>query len=154
MNNIYTDLNIIPAFNWLQATETKTFSWLVIDSSKEFKEEQLPEAFKLLNAQMIDVLGISDQYLNYLHKIRAYNIAKAKWLITSNNFDFTLMKIAETDLEATQKLFQGVSNKQADKIHAERVLGFRIPLKEISAVEYYAYIKEADKIARSLSAKK
>lgn len=152
--NIHSNLNVISAFNWLQATETNDLQWLVKDIEKPFKPDELKEAFKVMNGQLIDVLGISDDYLNYLHKRRAYNIALGQYILTKDNFDFTMMKVAEADLEQSQKRFSTKKKTFSDKINAERLLGFRMPLRDISAVEYYTYIKEADKIARSLSAKK
>ncbi len=154
MKNIHTDLNEISAFAWLRATETKQLTWLLIDKKKGADEAELIEAFKLLNAQLIDELGIGEDYLNYLHKLRAYNIAKAKWLISQDNFDFSMMKVAEVGVQAASKNFTEQKSKYSDKINAERILGVNINLKEVSAVEYYVYLKEADKVARSLSAKK
>ena len=65
-----------------------------------------------------------------------------------------MMKVAEVELEQAQKHFNADSKGSYDKINAERLLGFRIDLKEVSTIEYYDYLKEADKIARSMQAKK
>ena len=154
MKNIYTDLNELPAFNWFRCIKTKDLTYLLIDRKKKAKEEDLQLVFNQLNAQLIDELGISDDYLNYLHKLRAYNIAKCTYLISQNNFDYTMMKVAEEDLKQQEKLFATTSKGGGEKINAERILGFRIDLKEVSVVEYYDYLKEADKVARSMSAKK
>jgi hypothetical protein len=126
---------------------------LLLNRKKKAKESELARVFQELNDQLIDELGVSDDHLNYLHKLRAFNIAKCQWLITQNNFDFTIMKIAEAELEKVSKQNDG-SKVGNEKISAERILGFRIDLKEVSVLEYYDYIKEADKLARSMSAKK
>lgn len=153
MNNIFSDLHDLPAFNWFRATQTKDFSWLLIDRTQDFDQKELEEVFKKLNNQLIDEFGVSDSYLNYLHQLRAYNIAKAKWLITQNNFDQTIMMVTEQQLKESTKSFGGNPNKFSEKINAERILGFRINMKEVSVVEYYNYLTEADKIARQMTRK-
>jgi hypothetical protein len=153
MNNIYTDLNELPAFNWFRCIKTKDLTYLLLNRKEKHDKDKLAKVFQKLNNQLIDELGFSDDYLNYLHKLRAYNLTKATWLISENNFDFTLMKIAEAELEQVSKQNSG-SKRGNEKISAERILGFRIDLKEVSVVEYYDYIKEADVLARSMSAKK
>jgi hypothetical protein len=153
MNNIYTDLNELPAFNWFRCIRTQDLTYLLVERKKKHNEDELAKVFQELNNQLIDELGFSDDHINYLHKLRACNIAKSTWLISQNNFDFTLMKIAEAELEKISKT-KSTSNGGNEKISAERILGFRIDLKEVSVVEYYEYIKEADTLARSMSAKK
>jgi hypothetical protein len=154
MNNIFSDLHDLPAFNWFRATQTKDFSWLLIDRTQEFDQEELEQVFKDLNNQLIDEFGISDNYLNYLMKQRALNIAKAKWLLSQNNFDQTMMMVAEQQLQEITKQFGGNPNKFSEKISAERILGFRIDMKQVSVVEYYNYLNEADKIAKQMTRKK
>ena len=152
--NIHTDLNVLSAFCWLRATDSNDLTWLLIDRTKEADEEELQKVFQELNNQLIDELGISEDHLNYLHKLRAFNIAKAAWLISNNNYDFTMFEIARLELERATKTTVSKKNKFSDKINAERILGFNIALKEVSVIEYYSYLSEADKIARSMSAKK
>jgi hypothetical protein len=154
IKNVYTDLNDLPAFNWFRCTKTQDLTFLLVDRKKKADKELLEEVFQKLNDQLINELGVSDEYLNYLHKLRSYNLAKCQYLISQNNFDLTLMNIAKTELEQIQKQMSSGAKSGNEKISAERILGFRIDLKDISVIEYYDYIKEADKIARSLSAKK
>jgi hypothetical protein len=154
MNNIFSDLHELPAFNWFRATETKNLTWLLKDRTKKCSQSKLEQVFQDLNDQLIDLFGISDNYLNYMLKLRAYNIAKAKWLLSDNNFDKTMMLVAQQQLEEIAKQFGESKNVLAEKINAERILGFRIDVKQISVVEYYNYLNEADKIAKQMMQKK
>lgn len=151
--NIYTDLNELTAFNWFRCIKTQDLTYLLVDRTKEADNDELQKVFKELNAQLIDELGISDDYLEYLHRLRALNIAKATWLISQNNYDFTMMEVARLSFEQLEKKSSVKSNQYADKIKAERILGFRIDLKEVSVIEYYNYLNEANAVAKQMSAK-
>jgi hypothetical protein len=143
MNNIFSDLHELPAFNWFRATETKNLTWLLKDRTKKCSQSKLEQVFQDLNDQLIDIFGISDNYLNYMLK-----------LLSDNNFDKTMMLVAQQQLEEIAKQFGESKNVLAEKINAERILGFRIDVKQISVVEYYNYLNEADKIAKQMMQKK
>ena len=151
--NIHNDLNELSAFNWFRCIKTQDLSYLLIDRSIEADNEELQKVFKALNDQLIDELGISDDYLDYLHKLRALNIAKATWLISQNNYDFTMYEVARLSFEQLEKKSNVKSNQYADKIKAERILGFRIDLKECSVIEYYNYLNEANAVAKQMHSK-
>jgi len=153
MNNIYTSLVDISAFQWLKTLDTNDLTNLVIDKSIDYDKSELQKAFKILNDELITKRGISDDYRNYIIALKTLNKAKSKWLLSNNNYDYTMMKIAETDIEVIQKNTPKKPSTLKTNITASRIIGYHINLKEINALEYYAYLDEADELARSMTKK-
>lgn len=139
----YKSIDEMPIYNWFRLQETNDIKF-VMKCKKALSKKQFAEiekAVKDMQAEYIDVFGINDQYKNYLELIRSIRILEIERAVTGDKIKTTFIEIKKVELNNLLKQMQG-GQINTVTVHAEKYMGFKLNLKELSVREFYTIIEE------------
>lgn len=132
----------MPIWNWWKIHETKDFKYLIHNKKKVTKHA--PLIFDKLYSDFIRTFGVSDNYKEYLDKLKEIEIAKIDMVVENDRSMETFIEVMEVELEDIKAVTSGGTYMET-AIAVEKNMGFKINTKEISVFEYYSYIKSLEK---------
>lgn len=145
-DKFYNNIETMPAWNFLKTIQEKTFKYVAkqIDKYKPSDVKEGYEAWEELNRQYLNefgitrrmrlIMGYEDQIL--IHKI---NIALG---IGRNELNF--MNRTKYLLEQLTKGSENFNYIELSS-NVQKFMGFRLPLKEISVIEFFGHVETMSK---------
>ena len=140
----YTSIDEMPIYNWFKLNETNDLSYVLVDRSKKFKQDEAEKSLAALQKEYIDVFGINESFKQVLETKAYISSLIIDKEVSGDQFIQNFINIAIQDLEAIAKESEKVDVKEI-KVHTEKYLGFRLNDKEITVREYYTYVDVMNK---------
>ena len=136
----YTTIEDFPAYNWFKCVENKEYQYTLIDI-KEYNEDlkhECENAFNTLYCNFIDTFGISKE-LGDIIALQNQILVLEIDLACGKKSAKTFLNIKKIELEEVLSVEKPKTNLH--KVAIEKYLGFRLNLKEVTALEYYNYLE-------------
>lgn len=150
-NKYYESIEELPIFNWWNLQSTLDFSYLLKTKKKInlIQKIILSRQRKKLYADYIDRFGFGDKYMEMIEKKQRIAIMRIERALENDKSKETFIEIEEEELLNMVIEAQGESlNLYESSAIIGRVLGFRIDVKECTVVEFFHYMKTAQKIQK------
>ena len=148
MQVTYEDIYSMPQYNWFKLLDTGNLGFLNVSSTMiaakkviEVESQELMDLWHDLNNQFFEEFGQSDMSINILEKKRQLCILKAKYIVTGNKMNLTLIEIKENQIETLTPEKEGGFNYNKEVGILSKYMGTMIDLKKTS-VHQYNSIKE------------
>ena len=140
---LYNNLNELPQWNWIQATEKHDYRALArIDL---FSDSIYLLHLDKLNSEFIDTFGISDNYKRYLNLLIELECLKIDYFIDEERSILTFIKLKEIEIEKLQSEFKTAESKIDVNVYVTKFMQTYIDRKKVSVIEYYSMIKAMEK---------
>lgn len=144
-HKLYSSIDTLPQWNWIQAHETGDMSYLV--QKRRLKHPNYHGAWRELYTEYFKRFGITPEYAAYLNKLRKATIAMADVALRND-------PVAHIDLHILKKEIE-VFHSKTEKIDfynnnaaLEKFMGFRLDPKKVSVSEYQGKVNLMRKAAQ------
>lgn len=142
----YNTIDTLPIFNFSKINETEDLRYLVIQSDyfelpkiTEKETEELFNVWENINDEIINYVGISEDYKSILRIKKAIALMKVDMITTGDKSSETLIELKEKELlDAMPKIKHELDESI---IYIESVLKIPIDVMKCSVKKYFSYIK-------------
>ena len=142
----YNTIDTLPIFNYGKISELEDLRYLIIQSDyfelPKITEKETAELFKAwehINDEIIDYVGISEDYKSILRIKKAIALMKVELITTGDKSLETLIELKQLEL----KNYYPQKKNELDEsiIYIESVLKIPIDVMTCSVKKYFSYIK-------------
>lgn len=142
----YNTIDTLPVFNYGKISELEDLRYLIIQSDyfelpkiTEKETEELFKAWENINDEIINYVGISEDYKSILRIKKAIALMKVDMITTGDKSLETLIELKQIELknsypQANQELDESI-------IYIESALKIPIDVMKCSVKKYFSYIK-------------
>lgn len=142
----YNTIDTLPIFNYGKISELEDLRYLIIQSDyfelpkiTEKETEELFKAWEHINDEIINYVGISEDYKSILRIKKAIALMKVELITTGDKSLETLIELKQIELknsypQAKQELDESI-------IYIESALKIPIDVMKCSVKKYFSYIK-------------
>ncbi len=142
----YNTIDTLPVFNYGKISELEDLRYLIIQSDyfelPKITEKETAELFNVwenINDEIINYVGISEDYKSILRIKKAIALMKVDMITTGDKSLETLIELKQIELknsypQAKQELDESI-------IYIESVLKIPIDVMKCSVKKYFSYIK-------------
>ncbi len=149
---VYNSIDDLPVWFWWEIERTGNVKLLSKKGSKSNKWKYLfycSAVWDSMQDQHIAEFGIPSEYTDQSMARAKVAIAKAKYIVSGDNWDLMMLDIAKTELEDLRSNSKPVSNYKV-KSRIESVLNIqRIDPRKTTVIEYYSLLDQAQEINRN-----
>lgn len=146
---IYDSIEDLPIWNWWEIERTGNVKLLSLKGSKSKLYKYLfycSSVWDFMQDQHIKEFGIPKGYIEISTAKANHAIAKAKYSVSQDNWDLTLLNIAKKELEDIKPKGKPTSNyKTKGKIEVALNIQ-RIDPKKTTVIEYYNLMEQAQEL--------
>ena len=150
MVKIYSDIEQLPLFNYVQIIQNLDYKYLLFDIETKITAEiadKIQESWDIINTQIIDYMGVPEQMQELLRLKKSIALLRVEKIKTDNNSLESIIEIKEKEL---QNYYEN-NNKTdiyEDITAVEMTLKMQIDLQKTSLKRYLSYIKLLQKNGR------
>jgi hypothetical protein len=150
MVKIYSDIEQLPLFNYVQIIQNLDYKYLLFDIETKITAEiadKIQESWDNINTQIIDYMGVPEQMQELLRLKKSIALLRVEKIKTDNNSLESIIEIKEKEL---QNYYEN-NNKTdiyEDITAVEMTLKMQIDLQKTSLKRYLSYIKILQKNGR------
>ena len=142
----YNTIDTLPVFNYGKISELEDLRYLIIQSDyfelPKITEKETAELFNVwenINDEIINYVGISEDYKSILRIKKAIALMKVDMITTGDKSNETLIELKEKELlDAMPKIKHELDESI---IYIESVLKIPIDVMKCSVKKYFSYIK-------------
>ncbi len=137
LEKYYTSIKEMPMYNWISIFEYMDLKFLLKSGEPC---EHAPHVYQLLQDQLVDAFGISDDFLTILRnklKIESY---LADQILTGNKSNQIFIEMLEID-NGELRAAESKSDLYDSIIPIEKYMGFKLDPKTITVYEFHNYSK-------------
>lgn len=142
----YNTIDTLPIFNYGKISELEDLRYLIIQSDyfelpkiTEKETEELFKAWEHINDEIIDYVGISEDYKSILRIKKAIALMKVELITTGDKSLETLIELKQIELKNSYP--QKKNELDESIIYIESVLKIPIDVMTCSVKKYFSYIK-------------
>jgi hypothetical protein len=150
MVKIYSDIEQLPLFNYVQIIQNLDYKYLLFDIETKITAEiadKIQESWDNINTQIIDYMGVPEQMQELLRLKKSIALLRVERIKTDDNSLESIIEIKEKEL---QNYYEN-NNKTdiyEDITAVEMTLKMQIDLQKTSLKRYLSYIKILQKNGR------
>ena len=150
MVKIYSDIEQLPLFNYVQIIQNLDYKYLLFDIETKITAEiadKIQESWENINTQIIDYMGVPEQMQELLRLKKSIALLRVQKIKTDDNSLESIIEIKEKEL---QNYYEN-NNKTdiyEDITAVEMTLKMQIDLQKTSLKRYLSYIKILQKNGR------
>jgi hypothetical protein len=150
MVKIYTNIEQLPLFNYVQIVQNLDYKYLLYDTETKITAEiadKIQESWENINTEIIDYMGVPEQMQELLRLKKSIALLRVEKIKTDNNSLESIIEIKEKEL---QNYYEN-NNKTdiyEDITAVEMTLKMQIDLQKTSVKRYLSYIKILQKNGR------
>jgi hypothetical protein len=150
MVKIYSDIEQLPLFNYVQIIQNLDYKYLLFDIETKITAEiadKIQESWDNINTEIIDYMGVPEQMQELLRLKKSIALLRVEKIKTDNNSLESIIEIKEKEL---QNYYEN-NNKTdiyEDITAVEMTLKMQIDLQKTSLKRYLSYIKILQKNGR------
>ena len=150
MVKIYSDIEQLPLFNYVQIIQNLDYKYLLFDIETKITAEiadKIQESWDNINTEIIDYMGVPEQMQELLRLKKSIALLRVEKIKTDNNSPESIIEIKEKEL---QNYYEN-NNKTdiyEDITAVEMTLKMQIDLQKTSLKRYLSYIKILQKNGR------
>ena len=142
----YNTIDTLPIFNYSKISEFEDLRYLIIQPDyfelPKITEKETAELFKAwehINDEIIDYVGISEDYKSILRIKKAIALMKVELITTGDKSLETLIELKQIELKNSYP--QKKNELDESIIYIESVLKIPIDVMTCSVKKYFSYIK-------------
>ena len=142
----YNTIDTLPIFNYGKISELEDLRYLIIQSDyfelpkiTEKETEELFKAWEHINDEIINYVGISEDYKTILRIKKAIALMKVELITTGDKSLETLIELKQIELKNSYP--QKKNELDESIIYIESVLKIPIDVMTCSVKKYFSYIK-------------
>lgn len=150
MVKIYTNIEQLPLFNYVQIVQNLDYKYLLYDTETKITAEiadKIQESWENINTEIIDYMGVPEQMQELLRLKKSIALLRVERIKTDDNSLESIIEIKEKEL---QNYYEN-NNKTdiyEDITAVEMTLKMQIDLQKTSLKRYLSYIKILQKNGR------
>ena len=134
----YNSIEFMPIWNWYEILKTGDLKHLFISGSGRVSNK-LVDLWDILQDQYITEFGLDDSFKKQIRLLKEKAKLNYDFILTKDPFINTQLSIVDADLK---ELNTGKSVGFYEmKSHLEKYKGFRIPVKEVTVIEWFTDLK-------------
>lgn len=134
----YNDIETMPIWNWYEILKTGDLKHLFVSGSGRVSDK-IADLWDELQDQYITEFGLDESFKKQIRLLKEKAILNYNFILTKDPFINTELSIIEADLT---ELNTGKSVGFYEmKSHLEKYKGFRIPVKEVTVIEWFTDLK-------------
>ena len=149
----YTSINDMPILNWSELQKGGSME-LMLKKGGLINEEQTGELKKIwrsIQDQYFKKFGFPPEFMLMMQKKMQIAKLKLKRIITRDESIGNFIRKAERELANSLNAPHGDMDIYQLKIVIEKYMSIRLPLKEVTVIEFYSYLADMKKnIKRSV----
>lgn len=150
MVKIYTNIEQLPLFNYVQIVQNLDYKYLLYDTETKITAEiadKIQESWENINTEIIDYMGVPEQMQEILRLKKSIALLRVQKIKNDDNSLESIIEIKEKEL---QNYYEN-NNKTdiyEDITAVEMTLKMQIDLQKTSLKRYLSYIKILQKNGR------
>lgn len=150
MVKLYTNIEQLPLFNYVQIVQNLDYKYLLFDTETKITAEiadKIQESWENINTQIIDYMGVPEQMQELLRLKKSIALLRVQKIKNDDNSLESIIEIKEKEL---QNYYEN-NNKTdiyEDITAVEMTLKMQIDLQKTSLKRYLSYIKILQKNGR------
>jgi hypothetical protein len=144
----YLEVDECPYYSWRKANEGKRH---FLRKGKEGTKEQDEKAWELLFRNFVEVIGLSEEFEQYLKNLERLNKINSKIISTGDRFLLNEREYLLIDIELFEKQAKENKGNASDSmLILSKFQGYHLKEKEVTVLEYYKLLENYGKANKAV----